>query len=677
MKTRRTQIISLIATIILVVGFVLVPGEAKGSIGSIVGSAVGNTLGSVTGIPALGTIFGFGGPSTVAGVAGAVAKSVGICTGVTDCINGALIVLSNLALRISNLLLVLSGTLLNAVMIITLNMATLMGGSNNIIDATWSTIRDLASIIIIFFLLYESIKIIIGVSDSKVKHIIVMVAIAGILLNFSLFFAKMGVDASNLVGLAFYRAIAPSGANLDLSTYTASSTSNFLTSTLTSGGISDEFMRALKIQTADAYQTGSTDPLTIIQSALYGTVLQLIAAFVFLAAAFLFIIRVGLLIVLLVFSPFYFIGLIVPKVEEKISKPWLDMIINQCLILPIFMFFMYIAMRVITNPGFQSIINPAAGSTLLQGTAAATIGMFMQYFIAITLICISLFAALKYASVGKDFVNSSIKTAKKWGSGAVSGTAGFAGRNTVGMAATKLHESEGFRKFAADKPILGGIASKALGGVGSASFGGKKGGFTGARKEADKKNKALFEHIGKVDRANFAEGDEGDRLYNEAKKTAHIAQADYLLNLRKNSVFATITGNAENNQRSSYGMAGGKEGKDLSEKLEKQKAKEVKKLSTPELQEYASSKDASGKFQPPPIPGTKGNKLDAQGELGQQIQQINKRIGILARKTEEDKVQEKFDKAAKDALEAANKDADANKGRPGGKSEPSGDKKPS
>lgn len=479
-------------------------------------------------------------------------------------VDGVLEVLANWGLSISNLILALSGTILNGVMIITLNMSTLMGGSNNIIDATWSTIRDLASIIIIFFLLYESIKIIIGVSDSKVKHIIVMVAIAGILLNFSLFFAKMGVDASNLVGLAFYRAIAPSGANLSLSSNSnaafdnsgnSNANVNYISNTFTSGGIADEFMEALKIQTANVYQeTGGTNPLTIVQSALYGIILQLIAAFVFLAAAFLFLIRVGLLIVLLVFSPFYFIGLIVPKVAEKISKPWLDMIIDQCLILPIFMFFMYIAMRVITNSAFQSIINPAAGSTTtLGGGAAATIGMFIQYFLAIILICISLVAALKYASVGKDLVNKGIKNVKGMAARGVQKGA----QQTAGRAANFIQNKAAQSDWAKNNPNAALMFNRAAGVVSTASFGDNKskGGFVGGEKKRkegqDKARKDLYERMGGVNREDYAFGKDGQEEYEKEKKAAFERQAKLVENMKTETIMSRMMGDNPN-ARSNY-----------------------------------------------------------------------------------------------------------------------------
>ena len=65
-----------------------------------------------------------------------------------------------------------------------------------------------------------------------------MVVIAGVLINFSLFFTKIAIDTSNLVSLAFYRAIAPNSFS--------QSGGNYLQNAFTRGGISDEFMNALK-----------------------------------------------------------------------------------------------------------------------------------------------------------------------------------------------------------------------------------------------------------------------------------------------------------------------------------------------------------------------------------------------------------------------------------------------
>lgn len=476
----------------------------------------------------------------------------------TGCINlGLTYLINNIVLPVANWFLTLMGVLLNGVMILTLNMSSLVNASGGIIDAAWSTIRDISSIVIIFFLLYASINIILGREKSSVQHIIVMVVIAGILINFSLFFTKIAIDASNLVSLAFYRAIAPSGANVDFS-------SNYTGNAYTSGGISNEFMDALKIQTlynavgqtvtasstnsqvaatGNATSPPNTSTLAIIVSGIGGVTIMVVAGLSFFFAAVLFAIRIALLIILMAFSPVYFVGLIVPKIKDKLSDRWSGMLINQCLIMPIYMLFMYIALRVITNSSFQSALNP---QTTPQGTALFSLGLvgtIMEYIIGLILIIIPMVAALEYANVGKDWVKAGIKSSKKWAGSAVKGTAGFAGRNTAGRVANVISENEKVRKFVASTPLVGDLADRGLKGISSASFGGRKGGYDKARKDDEKTRKDRYNRLGEVHRENYATEDD----YKKAQQRALGIQGSYINRLKGDSLSKIMGLKAERN----------------------------------------------------------------------------------------------------------------------------------
>ena len=651
MKSRRTQIIFTLATIILVVGFVLVPtvkafvsadSGASGAVSAAAGAATGNQAQVAAGT------------EMATAVADQSTKDKSPCSifNMSGCINAALtFFINNVILAVANWFLTLMGVILNGVMIMTLNMSSFVGASGGVVDATWSVIRDLSSIMIIFFLLYTSIEIIIQKTDSKVQHMIIMVVVAGVLLNFSLFFTKVAVDASNLVGLAFYRAIAPSGANINFN----QPGSNYISNAFTSGGISNEFMAALKIQsaaynpnsttfsTSSAINIPNTNPLAIIISGLLGAAMMIIAGLSFLAASILFAVRIALLIILMAFSPVYFVGMIIPAVKKKLSDRWWNMLINQCLILPIYMLFVYVALRVITNPSFQSALNPsgATGGTALF--SVSIVGTIMEYIIGLILIIIPLIAAMEYASVGKDLANAIVDKGKKWSKSAISGTASFAGRNTFGAAATAAGESNAFKNFAKNNPNAGRLLSSSFAKVGS--------GYEKARKATEKKNKGVFEQIGKVDRAKFQEGPEGDRLYEEAKKTRRIEQAEYLENLRKSSVFAVVSGSSnKENRSSSYGMAGGKEGKKLRENLEKDVQGIYSDKKNAETLDYLTTPNV-----PPPIEGT-NEKANQAVKLERQINTLNQRIKGLAQykpgEKEEEEMAEKIKRDLKEEMES-------------------------
>ncbi|MDR3558644.1 MAG: hypothetical protein P4L61_03865, partial [Candidatus Pacebacteria bacterium] len=331
---------------------------------------------------------------------------------------------NSVLLFVGDTFLTLMGVLLNGVMIMTLNMSSLVN-SIGVVDSTWSIIRDIASILIIFFLLYTSIEIIIGVDNSKVQHIIVMVVVAGVLINFSLFFTKVLVDTSNLVSLAFYRAIAPSGANYDFSAQAGSA--SYLSNAFTSGGLSNEIMTGLGVTSiyqmaSSTYNTSTsgTNPLLIIGSGVGGFIIMMMVGLSFLAAAILFSVRIGLLIILMAFSPFYFIGFIIPNIKSKISDKWRDLLLAQCMIMPVYMLFMYVALRVITAPAFKSFVHPTGGaSTGVAGVSVGVIGLIVQYIIGMIFISIPLIAAMEYASFGKDFANMATNKVKSWGKSAV------------------------------------------------------------------------------------------------------------------------------------------------------------------------------------------------------------------------------------------------------------------
>ncbi len=423
MKSRRTQIIFTLATIILVAGFVLVPHEAH----------AGWLTNWFTG-------------------------------GVEGWLDTVVAVLFNLLLLpLANMFVQLTGYLLNTTLTLTLNMNTLVSSSGGIVDSTWSIIRDLSSILIIFFLLYTSIEIIIQKTDSKVQHLIIMVAVAGILINFSLFLPKL-LSMLRTLSLAFYRAITPAGSAQ------WNGTGAYLSSAINDGGLSNVMMNALELQvfynpaTVGTSTLAQTNPVSVLAAGAGGVAVMIIAGLSFLAAAILFTVRIAFLIILMAFSPVYFVGMIVPKVKEKISDKWEVSSINQCLIMPIYLLFMYVAMRVITNPTFKNVLNPAAAAANPAGATrpvcASTVGVVIQYVISIVLISIPLIAAMEYASVGKDLANAATSKVKAWGKGALN--KGW--QETGGRGMSKLANSEGFRNFAANNK-LGEFALKGTRGV--------------------------------------------------------------------------------------------------------------------------------------------------------------------------------------------------------------------
>ncbi|MEK7184837.1 MAG: hypothetical protein AAB683_01730, partial [Patescibacteria group bacterium] len=141
-------------------------------------------------------------------------------------------VLANIADGIMSLvgsLLSITGVFLNLAITTTLRIGEYQS-KITAIGEIWIVIRNISSIFIIFLLIFYSIKTMLSVGTSNLKSLITNVIVAGLLINFSLFFARTMIDASNLVSMQFYRAMAPDTEN-----------NTTVPSAYTSGGISNVF----------------------------------------------------------------------------------------------------------------------------------------------------------------------------------------------------------------------------------------------------------------------------------------------------------------------------------------------------------------------------------------------------------------------------------------------------
>ena len=126
-------------------------------------------------------------------------------------------------------LLGIAGLILNGILKISVtDLSTRLSISS--IETTWRVLRDLANMSFIFILLYEGIRMILGLEGSNVKKVLSGIIIAAILINFSLFATKVVIDASNIITLGFYNSIVSAG---DTSTGLSGMLMNVLRRTLT------------------------------------------------------------------------------------------------------------------------------------------------------------------------------------------------------------------------------------------------------------------------------------------------------------------------------------------------------------------------------------------------------------------------------------------------------------
>jgi hypothetical protein len=367
------------------------------------------------------------------------------------CLDTALAAIAYIIMSLISLLLYLSGMLLNFVLEQTItNMSVNMQGMTGI-NIGWKVIRDLMNIAFIFLLVFYAIKVIIGRDTREsVGKFIVGIVMASILINFSLFFTKVLIDASNIVTVGFYNSIVvvdgTNASNYGLSGRIVDKLG--LNTFWKAGGLS-EFK-------TNAY--GDAKSITIVGIA--GSILMIVATFVFLAISAMFIIRYLALILLLMLSPVGYMGLALPGMQ-KYAKDWWDTLTGQLLFAPIYMLMTWLVMTLLSTPLFGTAGKDANYASLLLGqdgkSTPDSVGLLMNFAIIIGLMIATLTVSKQFASKGNKMIGQATGKLTAFAGGAVLGNAASAGRNTIGRFGKYVANSEKIGERLKDRASQGGV----------------------------------------------------------------------------------------------------------------------------------------------------------------------------------------------------------------------------
>ena len=133
-----------------------------------------------------------------------VQTNAAFCLSAMDCVNTFAANIGYMILFVANSILNITAIFLSWSIKLTLGISEIYAKSDSIRNI-WIIIRNLSSMFIIFMLIYTSIRTILDSNTTAVRQLIIKIILAGLLINFSLFFTKVLIDASNLVSLQFKR----------------------------------------------------------------------------------------------------------------------------------------------------------------------------------------------------------------------------------------------------------------------------------------------------------------------------------------------------------------------------------------------------------------------------------------------------------------------------------------
>jgi hypothetical protein len=353
-------------------------------------------------------------------------------------------------LTVTSWILWLGGTLLNFVFNVTVLQMASTVRNISAIDVGWSVFRDLANMLFIFVLLYVAILTIVNASTHALQQTLVRLIIAALLINFSLFFTKVVIDASNIVAAEFYRNIQVNGEALS-------------GNTSADGGLSDAFMQPLKLQGLYNKNTGASaasllaDANKKIVVGIAGSIFMFIAAFIFLVATALFAVRFVVLVLVMVLSPFAVVGYILPGLQQY-ARRWSSALFNQAIFAPIYMMLTWLVVQIINNGNFLPGSDPNltfADAIGRDGFGAANAALLLNFFIVIVFMIASLAIAKGLATSGVPMANQAISFMTGAVGGAVLGNTGRFGRRFAGKWGTELLEDDERRRALEERAAKG------------------------------------------------------------------------------------------------------------------------------------------------------------------------------------------------------------------------------
>jgi hypothetical protein len=311
------------------------------------------------------------------------------------------------------------------------------------IKSVWKVFRDLTNITLIFILLFLAISTIIGKNEHGIKHTLSKLIFVAILINFSMFFAKVVVDSSNILAISFYKKIQPAEKSpdvLDLFKRTYDGPSNV-------GGVAGAFMASFQFQKLFSdYQKGdrngpvgggdvarnfaSKDNAGTIF--LMGSITMFFVFCIFLAATLIFIKRLVTIIVLIMTSSLAFGAMLLHK-TEGIAHQWWEKLLAEAFYAPVFVAVIWMALHVMLDSEFQKTLNSANSDFFFN------IPTVVNYIIVINFFIMALVAGEKMGASGAGAAMGAYKKLKS----NIGGRAVQAGvRSTIGKAAYALYEGK-------------------------------------------------------------------------------------------------------------------------------------------------------------------------------------------------------------------------------------------
>lgn len=339
------------------------------------------------------------------------------------------------------------------------------------IEEGWRMTRDISNIFFIFSLLMIAISIILRVNAivANPKKLLINVIVVALLINFSLFFTGIIIDASNLLAKSFYSGVKVENSSGEA--FTEPSLGALFSGTESPKSITVAVLSKLKVQNLLGEDANLRDLGNIANQIVFLlmiTVVNTILIYVFIVVMWLFLARVITLMLAMVLSPFAFITLAIPqgaRIPKLGFKSWINTVLSVSFMAPVFMFFMFLILKFVNSQSFI-VLNPTEEGFLLT---------FLQILIPFALVMGLIFAAKQVTvNMSGELAKAAVKGVEgmaKMGATVATGTAiglgtaaaASAGRQTVGRLGAKIAKKGRALETKRGNSFLGNMSNRFAG----------------------------------------------------------------------------------------------------------------------------------------------------------------------------------------------------------------------
>lgn len=202
---------------------------------------------------------------------------------------------------------------------------------SDFISEGWIIVRDVANMAFIFGVLYIAITTILRATTRQTRQMLVYLIIVALLVNFSLFFTQVVIDASNILALEFYTTLTDNGSRS--------------LSTIFMSGFNPQGFAGTNIFEAWVDEHDKSSAHLIFMYFTAGAV-QFYAAWLLFFVSFLFFGRIAVLWILMVISPIMLTSFIFKKTRNWFFE-WMNKVLSQAFLAPIFLFFFFLIAKFI------------------------------------------------------------------------------------------------------------------------------------------------------------------------------------------------------------------------------------------------------------------------------------------------------------------------------------------